>query len=204
MPDTGGHAALVRLIGINSLTRDPSGPLRRSARRHRLTAVTVGAAVVLALSGCASSGSEVSVDASRPTSVRPAAPGSDTQTVRYRGLEFEVPADWPVYDLEADPTRCVRFDVHAVYLGHPGADQRCPAHLIGRTETVLVEPGAAPPGAAAPREINGLSVNVDPAADVTHDLVAAVPGAGVIATITFPESDARAQEILRSFAAPNK
>jgi len=164
----------------------------------------VGAAVVLALSGCASSGSEVSVDASRPTSVRPAAPGSDTQTVRYRGLEFEVPAGWPVYDLEADPTQCVRFDVHAVYLGHPGPDQRCPAHLIGRTETVLVEPGAAPLDATAAREINGLSVKVDPTADVTHDLVAAVPSAGVIATITFPETNARAQEILRSFAAPSK
>jgi len=166
--------------------------------------LTIGAAVALVAAGCGSTDSQVSVDAHRPSTVSPAAPGSDAQTVRYRGLEFEVPASWPVYDLAADPTRCVRFDVHAVYLGHPGADQRCPAHLVGRTETVLVEPGKPPVAATAAREINGLSVNVAPSADVTHDLVAAVTSAGLIATITFPESDARAQEILRSFAAPSK
>ena len=44
------------------------------------------------------------------------------RTVSYHGVEFDVPAEWPVYDLAADPTTCVRFDQHAVYLGHPGAD----------------------------------------------------------------------------------
>jgi hypothetical protein len=34
----------------------------------------------------------------------------------------------------------VRFDHHAVYLGRPSADQRCPAHLAGRTEAILIEP----------------------------------------------------------------
>ena len=43
-----------------------------------------------------------------------------------------VPGDWPVFDLAADPSTCVRFDVHAVYLGHPGADMNCPAGLVGR------------------------------------------------------------------------
>ena len=31
-----------------------------------------------------------------------------------------------------NPSTCVRFDVHAVYLGHPGADMACPAGIIGR------------------------------------------------------------------------
>jgi len=51
-----------------------------------------------------------------------------------------VPRSWPVYDLGRDPSTCVRFDRHAVYLGSPGANQACPAHLIGRTETIALQP----------------------------------------------------------------
>ena len=51
-----------------------------------------------------------------------------------------MPSDWPVYDLSRDPSRCVRLDVHAVYLGAPGPDQRCPAHLVGHTEAVVIGP----------------------------------------------------------------
>ncbi|HZD37283.1 MAG TPA: glycoside hydrolase domain-containing protein [Actinomycetes bacterium] len=63
-----------------------------------------------------------------------------TKRVTFRGYKVEVPASWPVVDLAKDPTACVRFDVHAVYLGHPGANQSCPAHLVGRTEALLIEP----------------------------------------------------------------
>jgi glycoside hydrolase-like protein len=38
---------------------------------------------------------------------------------------------------------CVRFDRHAVYLGQPSPDQRCPAHAVGHTEAILVKPLAA-------------------------------------------------------------
>lgn len=68
-----------------------------------------------------------------------AGPGS-AGTVGYRGLTLHVPTSWPVYDLTRDPTRCVRFDEHAVYLGHPGTDQRCPARAVGHTTAVLLEP----------------------------------------------------------------
>jgi hypothetical protein len=64
-----------------------------------------------------------------------------TKTVVYRGYEFQVPASWPVYRLDEHPQTCVRYDVHAVYLGTPGPDMRCPAGLIGRTETVSFVPG---------------------------------------------------------------
>jgi hypothetical protein len=66
-----------------------------------------------------------------------------TRTVTYAGYEITVPADWPVYRLDTDPVQCVRYDIHAVYLGTPGTDQQCPAGLIGRTETVSVIPRPA-------------------------------------------------------------
>jgi len=70
----------------------------------------------------------------------PASAAAPQREVRYRGYAIKVPASWPVYRLAANPTRCVRFDRHAVYLGRPSADQRCPAHAVGRTEAILIEP----------------------------------------------------------------
>jgi len=64
------------------------------------------------------------------------------KTVVYHGYEFQVPASWPVYRLDQHPTTCVRFDVHAVYLGTPGANMQCPAGLVGRTQTVSLIPSA--------------------------------------------------------------
>lgn len=65
------------------------------------------------------------------------------KVVHYGGFVLRVPSSWPVFDLAAQPNVCVRFDRHAVYLGHPGADEHCPAHLLGRTEALLVEPVSA-------------------------------------------------------------
>src|ERR1700677_3490327 len=64
------------------------------------------------------------------------------KTVVYHGYEFQVPASWPVYRLDQHPTTCVRYDVHAVYLGTPGANMRCPAGLVGRTQTVSLIPSS--------------------------------------------------------------
>jgi uncharacterized protein YraI len=65
-----------------------------------------------------------------------------TKAATYRGLQLEVPVSWQVYDLEAFPRTCVRFDVPALYLGTPGADQDCPHRALGRAEAVLVSPAA--------------------------------------------------------------
>ena len=46
-----------------------------------------------------------------------AAATPNTRIVRYHGYRVTVPRAWPVYDLAADPTVCVRFNRHAVYLG---------------------------------------------------------------------------------------
>jgi hypothetical protein len=78
------------------------------------------------------------------------------KTVAYAGYEFQVPANWPVYRLDEHPKTCVRYDVHAVYLGTPGTDMRCTAGLVGRTQTVSLIPGegaAAGPAAAGPAAV---------------------------------------------------
>ena len=82
----------------------------------------------------------VMADASLTADVKPvkaAKPGS--QIVKFDGYTVSVPASWPVYNLNKDPRQCVRYDVHAVYLGTPGPDQNCPPRLVGRVETVTIE-----------------------------------------------------------------
>jgi hypothetical protein len=77
----------------------------------------------------------------------PRASSAGMKTVEYAGYELSVPASWPVYRLAEDPSQCVRYDVHALYLGTPGPDQYCPAGLVGRTDTVSISspaPGGRP------------------------------------------------------------
>jgi hypothetical protein len=157
--------------------------------------------------GCGSAGPEVGArSALRQADSNVAPADSDagaTQVVRFRDVEFTVPAVWPVYDLEADPTTCVRFDVHAVYLGHPGADMQCPATVNGHAAAVLVEPldGAAnlPTDTVSAAAVNGLAVDTDPAATVEGQLRASLPTVGLAVTLTFDDSEAAAQAILQSF-----
>jgi Domain of unknown function (DUF1906) len=76
------------------------------------------------------------------------------KTVVYHGYEFQVPASWPVYRIDQHPTTCVRYDVHAVYLGTPGADMQCPAGLVGRTQTVSVIPSATVAAGSGPTAVD--------------------------------------------------
>jgi hypothetical protein len=147
-----------------------------------------------------------------PTAAAPAPtaapPGS--QVVQYGGIELTVPDTWPVYDLAAAPATCVRFDVHAVYLGTPSPDMQCPAQAIGRADAVLVEPGSgvtqresgAGPDAGgqglATADVNGLALDVDSSGAVEHELVVTAPDAAVTVTLSFGETDATAQRILAS------
>ena len=75
--------------------------------------------------------------------------GPGFKVVRFAGYTIRVPASWPVYRLDRDPSRCVRYDQHAVYLGQPGANQQCPAHLVGRTATISIQAAASTPGPAS-------------------------------------------------------
>ena len=71
----------------------------------------------------------------------PASAGA--KTIHFRGEAVAVPAGWPVFRLAERPRMCVRLDRRAVYLGRPGAQQRCPANVMGQRRAILVDPGAA-------------------------------------------------------------
>lgn len=71
-----------------------------------------------------------------------AAASPPVKLVRYLGVVVGVPRGWPVVDLARHPATCVRLDRHAVYLGRPSPEERCPAEAIGRTETLLLQPAA--------------------------------------------------------------
>ncbi|MEV6413021.1 DUF1906 domain-containing protein [Kribbella sp. NPDC051718] len=110
-----------------------------------------------------------------------AAGAEDTKTVSYLGYEVKVPASWPVVDLAKDPTACVRFDRAAVYLGRSTAQADCPAHLVGRSEGLVLAP---------------LS---EPARSTDGELQVAVEGAGVLATAYYvPGADQTARKVLAS------
>src|SRR6266852_7912388 len=114
--------------------------------RRAAVAVIIGGYAFWAI-GSGSGHQPVVVGASLTAAVTPAKSDKpDTQatkTVTYDGYAVSVPANWPVYDLGRDPRQCVRYDVHAVYLGTPGPDQDCPPHVTGRVDTLLIEGSVA-------------------------------------------------------------
>ena len=184
---------------------------------RRLPLLCAGGALLLAAFGCGASGPSVSAGSQPTAQTATGATGATVATVttgaavgsrvvEYQGVQFDVPGDWPVYDLAAAPTTCVRFDVHAVYLGHAGADQQCPAGLVGRSDAILVEPadGDVAQGTAAgvsSQTVNGLEVDVAAGAAVSHEIDATIPALGVAVTITYRDADATAQGILQSLRA---
>ena len=182
--------------------------LPRPRIRCSLVAATVIGAVALA--ACGSSSPSVSArprqSASTTTSSTPSTsttstttPSSTTspttavpanlQQVSYQGLVFEVPKAWPVYTLANDPSRCVRYDVNAVYLGQEGPTPQCPAHPIGHTDTVQVAPiNAQTQSLTAPATqdatLNGLSVRQDPNATANGAYTIVVPSLQLVAVVT--------------------
>jgi hypothetical protein len=147
--------------------------MKQSERRARLTGlVLVGVIVCASLIGA-------------PT----ASAGTHTREVDYHGYGIDVPRSWPVYELAADPSRCVRFDRHAVYLGQPGANQRCPAHAVGRTEAILIEPlGGVAAQHSQPDALTLSGRRVRPrslSSASSNEALLAIPSAGVQVTATW-------------------
>ena len=111
--------------------------------------------------------------------VTTSAVADETKTVSYRGYQVTVPANWPVVDLAADPTACVRLDQPAVYLGRSTSQANCPAHLVGRSSGLILEP---------------LTTNT-PSSDGL--LRRSVTDAGVLATAYYaPGAEAAASDVL--------
>jgi hypothetical protein len=144
---------------------------------------------------------------------QPGLPGG-SKLVRFGGYTISVPAGWPVYSLAADPSRCVRFDRHAVYLGKPGTSQACPAHLVGRVATVgltlagggtaastggIWQPatsGQAGPVSLAPSQLSGgATLSTD---QVSGQARATFGSHGLTVTATYGSDAALAGEILRT------
>ena len=141
------------------------------------------------------------------------------KTVVYHGYEFQVPASWPVYRLDQHPTTCVRYDVHAVYLGTPGVYMQCPAGLVGRTQTVSVIPSttvAAGSGSATvdqrqqPDGVGGTEVRALPAVrgavtqnPAEHELRVALGAASLGATVlaTYGTDPAVVEQVLGTLRA---
>jgi len=125
-----------------------------------------------------------------------------SQVVTYGGYSISVPSTWPVYNLAKVPTRCVRFDVHAVYVGQPGRDQDCPANTMGITEALLLAPaGSVDPaspgsaGASATVREGDASPASWPQSD-TGGVHYAVPGTGVEVVATWLHDPSAIEQIL--------
>ena len=122
------------------LAREPRGVIAFGGMQMRrvVTFALVLAGIFMAFGGIAPSRGpgEAAAIPARLTGM------SGLKQVQFGGYTFRVPAGWPVYRLDHDPAQCVRYDRHAVYLGRPGGDQQCPAHLVGRTTTISVQAGA--------------------------------------------------------------
>jgi Domain of unknown function (DUF1906) len=119
------------------------------------------------------------------------------RVISYHGYQMRVPGSWPVYHLADNPSRCVLFNRHAVYLGRPGTDQKCPAHAFGKTEAVLVQPmgsrGNLPAGTVMERgnRAGGWSAAPLAARNATAQVMRlALPAAGVLVTATYDKDPA--------------
>ncbi len=123
-----------------------------------------------------------------PSALAAASPGG-LKTVTYLGYTFSVPAGWPVIHTTPASRTCVRFDMHAIYLGEPGQDQDCPTGLLGTTEAVLVQPAAGQASAAAAAEDQ-----------TAHRITVVSPGIEV--TATFGTDPGLVTRILASASLP--
>ena len=78
-----------------------------------------------------------------PVSLPSGSGATQVRFVSYHGLRVTVPAIWPVIDLTRHPQTCVRLDRAALYLGSSGAQPDCPAHAVGRADTIWLKPTTA-------------------------------------------------------------
>jgi hypothetical protein len=162
--------------------------------------LAIAAALVLTVTGAACASSRTVAVGSGPAT-GPVSNG--WKQVRYRNVVLDVPAAWPVIDLARRPRQCVLFNVHALYLGHQGADAACPARALGRTEAVQVEPLDAQTRAqmlpSVPEAtINDESVAFQPDGDVTRSVVASFAGLGVAVTATYATNSSIATHVVHS------
>jgi hypothetical protein len=182
-------------------------------------------ALGLAISGVG--GSTVSrhrpgVDVARLTA-RITDSGSAVKAVQFGGYTIDIPLSWPVYELGANSTTCVSYDRNALYLGVPGLNQDCRAHVVGRVATISLQlpstAGQAPSGQAPAGLAGGGGPAVGtghPASDLPavsnlpavgtpvrgdaqdHELYAAVGSTGLSVSATYGSDATSVLTILRT------
>ncbi|NDU72944.1 DUF1906 domain-containing protein [Actinomadura sp. DSM 109109] len=118
------------------------------------------------------------------------------RVVEYRGLRVPVPAGWEVHRLDRHPARCVRYDRHAVYLGRPGPQPDCPAHVVGRTEALHIQPAGKGRGARTVVHAGKLAT-LTLARNAEHEARLTLPEAGVAITGVYGRDPGLLQRILR-------
>jgi hypothetical protein len=132
------------------------------------------------------------------------AAAAGTRNVSYGGVRVSVPVAWTVIDLRLHPSACVRLDRSALYLGSPGAQSSCPAHAVGRADTIWLKPAAAgrmdqltTPSTSQVTTLGTLTarVGVDP---VSHNKQAQFVTAGVELDATWGASSSSVDRVLAS------
>src|SRR5438445_12154607 len=190
----------------------PSRPSRAPALRARR--VTAGVrALSVAIPASAPAFAEVSLRAaSSPAASEHGLASTTGAPSRLRGwrtitlgrARFSVPDSWPVVDLTADPSSCVRFDVHAVYLGAQGLQPSCPPGAVGRTEAVQVQP-ISPRATAGiafgpPTRLGAQPAFVARAVGVSRAITATFPRLGVAVTASWGANREIADAVVSSFS----
>ncbi len=168
-------------------------------RRSRTRAAGRGSVVVLAAALLLPS----AFSSARAEGSSGDAPGNGLRTVSFHGYRLEIPRQWRVVDLTAEPHACLRFDTPAVYLGHAGDQRACPAHLIGGAPGLHLEALDAH-SLAATRP----TLTVRPSDDVQAvrlpsrgPVSVAVEGAGVLVTSVYGETSAALVQTILAGAA---
>jgi hypothetical protein len=205
----GSTLALAVALGSVSSGGPARGPASRGGTAQQTAPASVEAAAAAKSAAEATVAGGSGADATAPqTGVSQDSSKLPPRLVHYHGYQVKVPGSWPVYDLAADPTRCVLFNVHAVYLGTPGNAQNCPAHAYGRTEALLIQSASSAsvpssayvlPGtsAALPRH-TALPAATAAAAAVSQMIQIEAPGPGVLVTATYGTDEAQIRTILAS------
>ncbi|WP_327068871.1 glycoside hydrolase domain-containing protein [Kitasatospora sp. NBC_01302] len=130
-----------------------------------------------------------------------AADAAGSRTVDYQGYQLQVPSTWQVVDLAQNPNACVRFDQNTVYLGSPGADENCPAHISSAlTEALVIQPTPTPvagqPAAPVVEPGAALPASVLKAGASSHQLRAQLRGTGLQVTASYGNSPQQVDTIL--------
>ena len=136
-----------------------------------------------------------SIAAATPADARP--PSGATKVVEYLGVTATVPASWPVIDLAGKPG-CVRYDVHAVYLGEPSG-LTCPSHLVGHVETLqLASQAGADAGVTSTRQASAHGVRVSGGTASHPDLQVNDSSSSVAAVVSAGSDAALAKRVAAS------